>query len=140
MPIIYKGDDSLKTVNERTYSLWVNKDGYLHFTSATGALQNALNTEPGSIQANQWYHFAGVLDRDAGRMSVYLKVVAGDGARRHRGFADNPSFSLRIGSTVEISRITPFKGSSMKFACGVSRERRPMFSATGTDLRNEPGL
>ena len=71
MPIIQKGTGS--GTDSRSFSLWVNENGYLHFTSASSSgYQSAANTPLGSIVRGRWYHFAGVLDRTTGRMEVYL--------------------------------------------------------------------
>ena len=71
MPVVQKSTGS--GTNSRSFSLWVNENGYLHFTSAaSNGYQSAANTPAGSIQLGRWYHFAGVLDRRSGRMEVYL--------------------------------------------------------------------
>src|SRR5204863_1304477 len=73
MPLVYKGDDASPTVEERTYSVWLNRNGFIHFTSANSIFQDGVvNTASLSIKAGQWYHFAGVLDRNTGQMRSYL--------------------------------------------------------------------
>ena len=37
MPLVYKGDKDSPSAAERSYSLWLNSAGYLHFTSANGS-------------------------------------------------------------------------------------------------------
>ncbi|MBW1788200.1 MAG: tandem-95 repeat protein, partial [Deltaproteobacteria bacterium] len=62
----------------RTYSLWLHRDGYLHFTSADATFgQTWVNTPIGSIKPGQTYNFAGVMDREtsatpATDLKVYL--------------------------------------------------------------------
>ncbi|MCX7893546.1 MAG: PA14 domain-containing protein, partial [Burkholderiales bacterium] len=99
-PVVYKGNT---TVASRTYSLWLNADGYLHFTSANGSFQDGVvNTPVGSIQNNQWYHFAGVIDRDNGVMRVYLNgVLVGTSLVGTSNAASNPATPLRVGATGE---------------------------------------
>ncbi|HYW80524.1 MAG TPA: LamG-like jellyroll fold domain-containing protein, partial [Thermoguttaceae bacterium] len=71
MPIIQKGSGS--GTDSRSFSLWANENGYLHFTSSSSSgYQSIANTPAGSIEPGKWYHFAGVLDRYSGRMEVYL--------------------------------------------------------------------
>ncbi|MCX7891791.1 MAG: Ig-like domain-containing protein [Burkholderiales bacterium] len=101
MPLVQKGDGSGS--NTRSYSLWVNSAGYLHFTTADGVVQNYVNTAAGSIQAGKWYHFAGVMNRDTGRLDVYL-----NGELAGTGSVDSTStFShdrpLLIGGTFEVN-------------------------------------
>jgi hypothetical protein len=71
MPVIQKATSS--GTPTRSLSLWVNENGYLHFTSAAASgYQSVANTPVGSIELGGWYHFAGVVDRTSGRMEVYL--------------------------------------------------------------------
>ncbi|NWG14669.1 MAG: hypothetical protein HXY20_14165, partial [Acidobacteria bacterium] len=113
MPIIYKGDQTIPTVAERTYSLWLNKAGYLHWTSANGSTQDAVvNTAAGSIKAGEWYHFAGVLDRPSGQMRAYLNgVLVETSIVGGAASASTSASPLLIGASFENStNYTPFKG------------------------------
>src|SRR5205085_1697701 len=67
MPLVFKGDGF--TAQNRNYSLWLNRDGYLHFAggSVNGAY-DAINTAAGVITADTWYHVAAVMNRDLGKM------------------------------------------------------------------------
>ena len=113
MPVVQKGTGS--GTNSRSFSLWVNENGYLHFTSssASTAIQSAANTPAGSIELGRWYHFAGVLDRRSGRMEVYL-----DGQLVNIAYTSVPNLDtvshtspLLFGRTLETSNYySPFVG------------------------------
>lgn len=69
-PIIAKTDHG---VRQRSYSLWMHSVGMFHFTSTAGGFdQDYIEMPHGSIQAGQWYHVAGVVDRDTGSMRLYV--------------------------------------------------------------------
>ncbi len=101
MPVVQKADGTGSA--SRSYSLWANSSGYLHLTSSDGSFQNTLNTAAGAIVAGQWYHFAGVIDRDAGTMQIYL-----DGELVAQGTVNTNDAALNhapllIGGTYETS-------------------------------------
>lgn len=78
--IFWKGNpDCATNCDNREYSLWVKDDGLLHFTSTPadkiGTGQVVCNSPTGTIQANQWYHFAAVLNSDANSMKSYINGV-----------------------------------------------------------------
>ncbi len=113
MPIVYKGDEDSPSVAERSYSVWLNSAGYLHFTSANGTSQDGfVNTAAGSVAADEWHHFAGVMDRDSGTMRAYLDgVLVNTGVVGTLDAALNADDPLLIGDTFETdSSFTPFKG------------------------------
>ncbi|RLF41460.1 MAG: hypothetical protein DRN12_03245, partial [Thermoplasmata archaeon] len=107
-PLIYKGDGTGS--NGRSYSAWLNESGYIHFTSSDGT-QEFLNTPNGSIPLNQWTHFVGVIDRDAGTIEAYVngsKIASG--SIRTNNIIDT-NHTLRIGWTHESSaNYAPFHG------------------------------
>jgi len=71
MPLIYKGDGTGSA--GRTYSLWLCREGYLHFTSSDAAYgQTWVNTAAGSIVPGKTYHVAGVMDRATSNMYICL--------------------------------------------------------------------
>ncbi|HWC66681.1 MAG TPA: PKD domain-containing protein, partial [Acidimicrobiales bacterium] len=109
MPLVQKSDGT--GTAHRAFSLWVNAAGFLHFTSADGSFQDSVNTPNGSIQPGKWYHFAGVMDRDTGRLDAYLngELVASGFVRPTDAFLT--SKPLLIGQTFETSAgFSPFNG------------------------------
>ena len=77
-PIVYKGLDS-NNYQERTYAIYVNSDGRILLSSGG---QEAIAVA-GTITTGQWYHVAGVIDRTAGQMRLYVngQQVASAAAR-----------------------------------------------------------
>ena len=71
VPIVEKrGGPSSSTVS---YALRLNSNGQLQLDSASVSGRVwTLRTPFGSIEAGQWYHFAGVIDRDTGEIRAYL--------------------------------------------------------------------
>lgn len=70
--VLYKGSGS----NARTYALWLNNAGYLHYTSVGGPLGTVTLSSPsGSIRLGEWVHAAVVADRAAGALRMYLDGV-----------------------------------------------------------------
>lgn len=64
-----KGTDS----ENRTYSVWLNKNGYFHLTSASDEQgQTRVNTQNGSVQTGSWIHYVGVIDRLNGFITSYI--------------------------------------------------------------------
>ncbi len=75
--VFFKGNPDCGTnCDNREYSLWVRNDGLLHLASTPadriGTGQTVCNSTAGTIQANQWYHFAAVLNSDANSMKSYI--------------------------------------------------------------------
>ncbi|HEY4633689.1 MAG TPA: PA14 domain-containing protein, partial [Candidatus Limnocylindrales bacterium] len=105
MPLVYKGNDATRAVADRTYSVWLNRTGFIHFTSANGVFQDGVvNTPAGSIKANEWYHFAGIMDRDTGQMRAYLngQLVASSFVGTS-GADSNETGALHLGDSPERS-------------------------------------
>jgi len=72
MPIVYKGDPFFD-VSRRSYTLWVNRRGYVHFSSTSkNGFKRFVESSEGSIRRNRWYHIAGVIDTTIHRMKFYL--------------------------------------------------------------------
>jgi hypothetical protein len=77
--LIFKGSESNDCAepncSNRQYTLWLNKDGFIHFTSSPQGLsgiQHSINTPPGTIRVGELYHVAAVIDSTDGRMQVYV--------------------------------------------------------------------
>ena len=121
MPIVQKADGT--TFLTRTYSLWVNSAGFLHFTSSDGGVQSAINTPTGSITPGRWYHFAGVIDRNSGEMRAYLDGALVASGPVTGGFAISNTAPLLIGKTLE-GDTTTIPGSSFSPFHGMIDEVR----------------
>jgi len=101
MPVLYKGDGRSPGSIGRSYILWINRHGVVHFTSAPQhRAQIMLNSDVGSIRLKRWYHIAGVIDGDAHRMILYLngRLVC---ETAYKGRIHQSKLPLRIGWTHE---------------------------------------
>ncbi len=79
MPVVYKGDSALPNYAGRSYTLWINRRGSVHFASAPEhGSQIYIESPPGSIRLNRWHHIAGVIDCATRNMILYLdgRIVA----------------------------------------------------------------
>ncbi|MGI9332597.1 MAG: LamG-like jellyroll fold domain-containing protein, partial [Gammaproteobacteria bacterium] len=66
VPLLHKGGGSAAN---RNYSLWLNADGRVLFDSDGN---NDVESQINLIRPNEWYHVAGVMDRDQGEMKLYV--------------------------------------------------------------------
>ncbi|MDH7479988.1 MAG: LamG domain-containing protein, partial [Syntrophomonadaceae bacterium] len=113
MPIVTKGSGT--SAATRSYSLWIGYagpgKGFLYFTTADGSYEDGIITPFGSIEAGKWYHFAGVMNRDTGRLEAYLNgELVGSGTVRSSNTATHTK-PLLIGQTYESAwYISPFCG------------------------------
>ncbi|MBC8427733.1 hypothetical protein H8D98_00580 [bacterium] len=112
MPIIYKGDKDTPRESGRSYTLWLNRNGYLGIGSKpSGTGQVWLESTNGSIALNTWYHIAGVIDANGGIMKIFINGtevtngVFGEDIR-------SSSLPLRIGGWTheEDPTYSPFAG------------------------------
>ena len=71
MSIAYKGD----VLGNRNYSLWLNRAGFLHFSTVSNGVNNTTNTPAGTILPDTWYHVAAVMNRDTGKLQIYVNGV-----------------------------------------------------------------
>ena len=72
MPIIYKGDEGEDDGRNRSFTFWLNHNGYIHFASApSGEGQRTLDS-PSYIMPGNWYHIAGVIDAPNHRMQLFV--------------------------------------------------------------------
>ncbi len=67
--IIEKGDGNVST---DSYRLLLNSNGHLQFLSSDSSGYQYISTPSGVIQRGQWHHVAGVIDRDAGQLRIYV--------------------------------------------------------------------
>ena len=56
-PIITNSGGSIteNLVSKRNYTIWLNQDGYVHYTSTDEESQRAINSPVGSISLDKWY-------------------------------------------------------------------------------------
>jgi hypothetical protein len=71
-PIIQKGD---RQGAGRTYSLWVQNNGSIFYSTTDASGQMARQTGGGVVQVGDWIHLAVVGDRTAGTMKLYANGV-----------------------------------------------------------------
>ena len=114
MPLIYKGDDDSPTLAERSYTLWLNSNGSLHFATASGGAQDGvLNSPFRTVSADEWIHATGVIDRDDGSIRLYVNgelIVSGSVGTSSA--TSNFGDALWLGHTFEAGAgFTPFQGS-----------------------------
>ena len=69
-PLVYKATSDASTT--RTYGLFLNNAGYLHLVTADSSGQQNADTSAGTILAGNWYHIAGIIDRNAGELRIYV--------------------------------------------------------------------
>jgi len=113
MPVVYKGLSD----GTRSYSLWLHNTGHLWFGSSDGSGSQNYTTGNGVVGTNQWYHVAGVVDRDTGRLKLWVNGVKHiDGAIRTDDIVTNSS-PLLLGHTLESnSSYSDFEGTIDEFA------------------------
>ncbi|MFT5126802.1 MAG: parallel beta-helix repeat protein, partial [Rhodothermales bacterium] len=88
---------------DRPFALWLNSAGYLQLETGDGSFSNfeTLRTDNDSIETGVLYHVAGVIDRDAGTLAIYIngEQVAFETSSIISGDADVNTAPLRIGGT-----------------------------------------
>lgn len=103
LPIIYKGDERMPGITNRSFSLYLRHDGALQFASSPdGENEKYIFSPMGTVTLNKWHHVAGVIDTTRNRISVYVDGVEAG----YRDFGRNRRFyestlPLRIGGTHE---------------------------------------
>ncbi|QQS21155.1 MAG: LamG domain-containing protein [Candidatus Moraniibacteriota bacterium] len=114
-PLVSKMAES-GAVDTRTYSIWLNRTGYINLSTSDGVNHNFIDTREGSIELKRWYHYVGIIDRTNKRMVPYIN---GDLAVRPnntdilfaQGNAVSNTASFRIGSIDSSSfPFSPFTG------------------------------
>ncbi|MFV2070680.1 MAG: LamG-like jellyroll fold domain-containing protein, partial [Pirellulales bacterium] len=114
MPLLYKGNGNS---NQRSYALWLQNNGSLVFDSSDSSGRQSYQTSGGVIATGQWTHIAGVVDRDAGRLKLWVNGSERlSGALRTGDIRGNDN-RLLIGHTSENSAsYSKFDGSIDEFA------------------------
>ena len=107
IPVVQKSDGLGS--GHRSYGLWLLSNGSLAFASADGTFQDFVTSAGNTIQLGKWYHVAGVMDRDSGRMDLYVngELVGSSSVRSTDALVT--SHSLLIGKTFE-NNATLFHG------------------------------
>ncbi len=114
MPLINKGTTSS---SQRSYALWLNSSGYLQFNTSDSSGLQAFNTSSGLIGRNSWNHIAGVVDRDTGRMKLWVNGVERIDSSIRTGDILQNGNPLLIGHTLESSSsYSRFAGKIDEFA------------------------
>ncbi|MBI3348327.1 MAG: LamG domain-containing protein, partial [Burkholderiales bacterium] len=129
-PIAIKSDTS----GQRTYSLWLNSNGYIHLSTFDSVGEQWVASANGSIQLGAWTHVAAVIDRSSGQLRLYINgVLAGqkDGIRTQPAVAS--AAPLRIGNTVELS------GSYSAFDGAIDEARLWSVARTGQQISDNFG-
>ena len=73
-PIIYKGDGDQTNPITRTYSVFLNRTGYIHFSTAD-ATNEFVDTPHGAVRQDQWTHYTVTVDRDNGELRAYINGI-----------------------------------------------------------------
>ncbi|MBI1928664.1 tetratricopeptide repeat protein [Candidatus Poribacteria bacterium] len=111
MPILFKGDKRNADISNRSYTLWVNQEGYIYLTSSPGNAPQIGLTSPHPIQLNEWHHIAGVID---GKNRVMKLFIDGNevASRDFGGDIHISHLPFRIGWTheAEVMGHAPFTG------------------------------
>ena len=103
LPIIYKGDERLPGITNRSFVMYLRHDGALQFASSPdGKNEKYIFSPMGAVSLNKWHHVAGVVDTTRNIISVYVDGVEAG----YRDFGRNRRFyestlPLLIGGTHE---------------------------------------
>jgi len=98
--ILYKADSQLREhFAERSYTLWANSDGGIHFTWTPegGESQEAFETDDGLIPTGAWSHIKVELNTEEGKVRIFIsdeKVLEDNCTKGSIQVGDSP---LRIG-------------------------------------------
>ena len=71
-PVFFKGDEGTPDLSNRSYTLWLNRAGFLHLASAPGNTAQINLSSPRLIKLNNWHHVAGVVDAKNGTMRMFI--------------------------------------------------------------------
>jgi large repetitive protein len=141
-PLLNKSNDTAANGSNRTYSMWLNDQGYIHFTTADASGQQELNSAPGSIPRGEWVHVAGVIDRTTGQMRLLLNGVEVGNRTIRTTQAVTHTDPLRIAGAVEPFGWPGFEGAMDEFRLwNVARTNGQISGAMNAALAgNEAGL
>ena len=101
--IIFKGDKRTANLSNRSYTLILNRSGFIQLASApSGQGNNYLHSPSGLIVLNTWYHITGVIDAKNGVMKILIngaEVASQDFVGKDIHISSLP---LRIGESHEV--------------------------------------
>ncbi len=145
-PIISKGDERQADLSNRSYTLHLEDQGKIHFSSAPrGRGQRQIYTDVGTIQLNQWYQITGVIDATRNTIKLYVNgIELGNNTLSGQQSFHESHLPLRIGWTHEIERPThsPFVGLIDDVRIwNIARSENEIRSDMNTELKgDEQGL
>ncbi len=102
-PIIYKGDERTSDLSNRSYAFYLQEQGKVQMASSpSGHSQKEYFTNAATIQLNQWYHIAGVIDATRNTIKLYVNgiEIGNNDFRGQQRFYES-HLPLRIGWTHE---------------------------------------
>ena len=100
--VVYKGANT-SDGQSRTYSLWLNANGYLLLSTSDAYGEMGVGTVAGTVLLGQWYDVTGVIDRSTGLLKIFVDgVEAASGTlRTFAGGARVQDSPLYLGSSHE---------------------------------------
>lgn len=137
--VLYKGNN-VDDDNQRNYSLWISRSGYVHLAVADQWGEQVLNTPSGTIQPDTWYDVVGVVDRSTGKLQIYLdgvKAAESSGLRTTLSGAQNRTYDtpLTIGNAREqwFNGVSQFEGEISELRLWAKALSAAEVAAGGTD-------
>ena len=117
--VVYKGANT-SDGQSRTYSLWLNANGYLLLSTSDAYGEMGVGTVAGTVLLGQWYDVTGVIDRSTGLLKIFVDgVEAASGTlRTFAGGARVQDSPLYLGSSHE-----GWYNSNSEFAGAISEFR-----------------
>lgn len=71
--ILYKGDPRTPDISNRSFALFLRRDGAVQFSSSPkGMSEEYVFSHPGSVTRNKWHHITGVIDSESDLMKIYI--------------------------------------------------------------------
>ena len=100
--VVYKGANT-SDGQSRTYSLWLNANGYLLLSTSDAYGEMNVGTAAGAVHLGQWYDVTGVIDRSTGLLKIFVDgVEAASGTlRTYVGGARVQDTPLYLGNSHE---------------------------------------
>ena len=96
-PLFYKGNG---LYYQRGYAMWLNADGSVQLDSSDGGVES-VQTAAGLVNAGEWHHVAGVIDRADGAGHGTLRILI-DGVERASGSVRQSNALLHTGVALRL--------------------------------------